>query len=56
MRDDERPISADVAPRAIEKGRRGEALSEEELTALFAEARPEVVEQMRVAASSPVSG
>ena len=46
----ERPISADVAPRAIEKGRRGEALSEEELTALFAEARPEVVEQMRVAA------
>jgi FO synthase len=46
----ERQISADVAPRAIEKGRRGEALSEQELTALFAEARPEVVEQMRVAA------
>ncbi|HXE99758.1 MAG TPA: 5-amino-6-(D-ribitylamino)uracil--L-tyrosine 4-hydroxyphenyl transferase CofH [Solirubrobacterales bacterium] len=46
----ERRISGDVAPRAIEKGRRGEALSEEELTALFAETRPEVVEEMRVAA------
>ena len=41
---------ADVAPRAIEKGRRGEALNEEELTALFAETRPEVIEEMRVAA------
>ena len=36
--------------RAIEKGRGGEALSEEELTALFAETRPEVVEEMRAAA------
>jgi FO synthase len=46
----ERLISPDVAPRAIEKGRRGEALSEEELTGLFAETRPEVIEEMRVAA------
>jgi len=46
----ERMISPDVAPRAIEKGRRGEALTEEELTGLFAETRPEVIEEMRVAA------
>ena len=39
-----------MAPRAIERGRRGEALSEEELTALFAETRPEVIEEMRAAA------
>jgi FO synthase len=46
----ERPVAPDAAPRAIEKGRRGEELSEEELTALFSETRPEVVEEMRVAA------
>ena len=46
----ERVISADVAPRAIEKGRQGKALSEEELTGLFAETRPEVIEEMRAAA------
>jgi FO synthase len=46
----ERMISPDVAPRAIEKGRRGETLSEEELTGLFAETRPELIEEMRVAA------
>ena len=40
----------EVAPRAIERGRNGEALSEEELTALFAETRPEVIEEMRQAA------
>jgi FO synthase len=39
-----------IAPRAIEKGRGGEALTEEELTALFAETRPEVIEEMRLAA------
>ena len=39
-----------MAPRAIEKGRRGGELSEEELTALFSETRPEVIEDMRVAA------
>jgi FO synthase len=42
--------SPEIAPDAIERGRRGEALSEEELTALFAETRPEVIEEMRSAA------
>jgi FO synthase len=46
----ERVIAPDVAPRAIEKGRRGEGLTEEELTALFAETRPQVIEEMRAAA------
>jgi FO synthase len=45
-----RILAPDVAPRAIEKGRRGEALTEEEAEGLFAETRPEVVEEMRVAA------
>ena len=44
------PPAPEIAPRAIEKGRRGEELSEEELTALFSETRPEVIEEMRVAA------
>ncbi len=43
-------VGDDAAPRAVEKGARGEALSAEELTALFAEQRPEVIEEMRVAA------
>ena len=43
-------VAPDAAPRAIERGRRGEALTDEELTALFAETRPEVVEEMRLAA------
>jgi len=46
----EMPPAPEVAPLAIEKGRRGEELSEEELTALFSETRPEVIEDMRVAA------
>jgi FO synthase len=46
----ERTIDPGTAPRAIEKGRRGEALTEEELTALFAETRPEIIEDMRAAA------
>jgi FO synthase len=46
----ERVVDPDTASRAIEKGRAGVALGEEELTALFAETRPEVIEQMRVAA------
>jgi FO synthase len=46
----DRTIAPTVAPRAIDKGRRGAELSEEELTALFAETRPEVIEEMRVAA------
>src|SRR3954467_9258308 len=45
-----RSMDPAVAPRAVAKGRRGEALSEEELTALFAETRPEVIEEMRAAA------
>ena len=36
----ESPPAPEVAPRAIEKGRRGEELSEDELTALFSETRP----------------
>jgi FO synthase len=43
-------VDPDAAPRAIAKGRDGEVLSAEELTALFAETRPDVVEEMRVAA------
>ena len=46
----ERTIAAGLAPRAIEKGRRGEALSQDELTALFAETRPAAIEEMRQAA------
>jgi FO synthase len=43
-------VGQDVAPRAIERGRDGEALSAEELTALFSERRPEVIEDLRRAA------
>jgi FO synthase len=39
-----------AAPRAVLKARDGEALTPEELTALFAEQRPEVIEEMRAAA------
>jgi FO synthase len=46
----ESPPAPQVAPRAIEKGRRGDELTEEELTALFSETRTEVIEEMRVAA------
>jgi FO synthase len=46
----EEQIDGDLAPRAIERGRDGAELSEDELTALFAETRPEVIEEMRVAA------
>jgi FO synthase len=48
-RRDER-IDGKLAPRAIEKGRDGVELTEDELTALFAETRPEVIEEMRAAA------
>jgi FO synthase len=44
------PPAPEVAPRAIERGRRGEPLTEEELTALFSETRPEAIEEMRQAA------
>jgi FO synthase len=43
-------IDPDLAPRAIQKGRVGEPLNEEELTSLFAETRPAVIEEMRLAA------
>jgi FO synthase len=46
----EEVIDPDVAPRAIAKGREGLELSEDELTALFAETRPAVIEEMRLAA------
>jgi len=46
----EETIDGKLALRAIAKGREGEELTEDELTALFAETRPEVVEEMRVAA------
>jgi FO synthase len=46
----EAPPAPEIAPRAIEKGRRGEELTEEELTSLFSETRPEVIEDMRQAA------
>ena len=44
------PIRPELVSGAIEKGRDGVALSAEELTAMFAETRPEAIEQMRVAA------
>src|SRR5262245_35150676 len=46
----EKPPAPEIAPRAIERGGRGEELTEEELAALFSETRPEVIEEMRVAA------
>jgi FO synthase len=49
-RREERTIKRDLVPAAIEKGRDGIALSEEELTAMFAETRPEAIEEMREAA------
>jgi FO synthase len=46
----ERPIQTQLVAGAIAKGREGQWLDEEELTALFAETRPEVIEDMRQAA------
>ncbi|MGN6662584.1 MAG: 5-amino-6-(D-ribitylamino)uracil--L-tyrosine 4-hydroxyphenyl transferase CofH [Solirubrobacterales bacterium] len=46
----EESIAPDLAGKAIAKGREGKELSEDELTALFAETRPEAIEEMRVAA------
>ncbi|HEX6666506.1 MAG TPA: 5-amino-6-(D-ribitylamino)uracil--L-tyrosine 4-hydroxyphenyl transferase CofH [Solirubrobacterales bacterium] len=46
----EEKLEAGLTERAIAKGREGEALSEDELTALFSETRPEAIEEMRVAA------
>jgi FO synthase len=49
-RRNEGTIDPGLAVEAVAKGREGEQLSEDELTALFAETRPEVIEQMRLAA------
>jgi FO synthase len=46
----ERAIRRDLVPAAIAKGRDGEWLTEDELTALFAETRPEAIEDLRQAA------
>jgi FO synthase len=43
-------VADDAAPRAIDKARDGVNLTPEELTALFSERRPEVIEEMRCAA------
>jgi FO synthase len=44
------PIRPELVAGAIEKGRDGLPLSADELTAMFAETRPEAIEQMRLAA------
>ena len=44
------PIRPDLVAGAIARGRAGLALSAEELTAMFAETRPEAIEEMRQAA------
>jgi FO synthase len=46
----EESLDPGLAAAAIAKGREGEELSEDELTALFSETRPEAIEEMRVAA------
>ncbi len=46
----EEEIAPGLASEAIAKGREGVELSEDEMTAMFAETRPEVIEEMRVAA------
>jgi FO synthase len=45
-------LSGDIAPRAVERARDNERLTREELTALFAERRPQVIEEMRMVADS----
>jgi FO synthase len=49
-RREERAIRRDLVSGAIERARDGGALGEEELTALFAENRPEAIEEIRAAA------
>jgi len=46
----DRIIRRDLVPHAIARGREGERLTEEQLTALFAETRPEAIEDLRQAA------
>jgi FO synthase len=45
-----RPLRPDLVPRAIARAREGVELTPDELTALFAETRPEAIEDMRQAA------
>ncbi len=45
-----RPLRLDLTWDAIERGREGRPLDPDRLTALFAETRPEAVEQLRIAA------
>jgi FO synthase len=49
-RREDRPIRRDLVPAAIARGREGEPLTPEELTAMFAETRPEAIEDMHQAA------
>jgi FO synthase len=46
----EESLAAGLTESAVAKGREGEELTEDELTALFSETRPEAIEEMRVAA------
>jgi FO synthase len=46
----EETLAPELAGKAIQRGREGKQLTEDELTALFAETRPEVIEEMRLAA------
>ncbi|HEX8156694.1 MAG TPA: 5-amino-6-(D-ribitylamino)uracil--L-tyrosine 4-hydroxyphenyl transferase CofH [Solirubrobacteraceae bacterium] len=50
--DPPRPLRADLVGGAITRAHAGEALSPDELTALFAETRPEAIEDMRQAADA----
>ncbi|HEX2413572.1 MAG TPA: 5-amino-6-(D-ribitylamino)uracil--L-tyrosine 4-hydroxyphenyl transferase CofH [Thermoleophilaceae bacterium] len=49
-RREDRPIRGELVPGAVARARDGLALTEEELTALFGETRPEAIEDMRQAA------
>jgi FO synthase len=49
-RREDRPIRSQLVPGAVSRARDGKPLSEEELTALFGETRPEAIEDMRQAA------
>ena len=51
-RREERPIRRDLVARAVSRARDGAGLSEEELNSLFAETRPEAIEDMRQAADA----
>jgi FO synthase len=46
----ERRVRTELVAGAIARGRQGAALSEDELTALFSETRPEAIEELRAAA------